>query len=87
MSDYKKTSFFTRYITIMLHLVLKEMPLTYLRYHLQKIERESPVAFIPGMNRRSFEGGGDEGEAERRPKRLLTTTSGSAMMRKDVLSE
>ena len=30
---------------------------------LQKTERESPVAFMPGMNRRSFEGGGDESEA------------------------
>lgn len=43
-----------------------------LSFVLQKTERESPVAFMPGMNRRSFESGGDEGEAELRPTGLLS---------------
>ncbi len=33
---------------------------------LQKTERERSVAFMAGMNRCSFEGGGDEGGAEPR---------------------
>ena len=86
MTGVPETVFIDRH-KVIVHKVIRELTEQTLDSNLQKTERESPVAFMPGMNRRSFEGGGDEGEAERRPKRLLTTTSGSAMMRKDVLSE